>query len=227
MMRNTFYITLMTILFIACIGDDIIMDRVDETLRITVQATSIAEGETFQFEARFTNNIGNTEEGVVIWRSSDESILTITEDGLATAITSGNVVVSAEATLEDGTILKEEMDVEVSMVTVAVEAPTSRSGIIETTTFYDLEGDFVLSEIDGGVSLDIADNYKATDALPGLYVYLTNNPNSISDALEIGEVSVFEGAHTYEITGVSLTDYDYVLYFCKPFRVKVGDGKIN
>ncbi len=226
-MKNIFYITLIAVLFSACIGDDIIMDRVDETLRITVQATSIAAGETFQFEARFTNNIGNPEEGRVIWRSSDESILSITTDGLATAIAGGTVVVSAEATLEDGSMLKEEMDVEVSMVTVAVEAPTSRSGVIMTTTFYDLEGDFTLNEINGGVSLDIADNYKTTDALPGLYIYLTNNPNSISDALEIGEVTVFEGAHSYEIIGVSLTDYDYVLYFCKPFRVKVGDGEIN
>lgn len=226
-MKNIFYITLITVLFNACIGDDIIMDRVDESLRITAQATSIAVGETYQFEARFTNTIGNTEEGRVVWRSSDESILAITADGLATAVIAGSVVVSAEATLEDGSLLKEEMDVEVSMVTVAVETPTSRSGVIATTTFYDLEGDFTLNEINGGVSLEIADNYKATDALPGLYVYLTNNPNSINDALEIGEVTVFEGAHTYELAGVNLTDYDYVLYFCKPFRVKVGDGAIN
>jgi len=84
-----------------------------------------------------------------------------------------------------------------------------------------------LDEIDGGVALNIADNYKTTSALPGFYVYLTNNPNSINDAVEIGEVTIFEGAHSYEILGVGLTDYDYVLYFCKPFRVKVGDGKIE
>ena len=226
-MKNTFYIALFAILFSACIGDDIIMDRVDETLRITSQATSIAAGETFQFEARFTNNIGNTEEGKIIWRSSDASILAITEDGLATAIARGNVVVSAEVPLEDGTTLKEEMDVEVSMVTVEVEAPTSRSGVIVTTTFYDLEGDFTITEMNGNLLLEIADNYKATSALPGLYIYLTNNPNSISDALEIGEVEVFEGAHSYEIENIGLTDYDYILYFCKPFRVKVGDGKIE
>ena len=226
-MKNIFYFTLFAVFFSACIGDDIIMDRVDETLRITVQATSIAAGETFQFEARFTNNIGNVEEGRVIWRSSDESILSITENGLATAIIGGNVIVSAEATLDDGSTLKEEMDVEVSMVTVEVETPTSRSGVIATTTFYELEGDFVLNEVNDGVSLEIAENYKASSALPGLYIYLTNNPNSISDALEIGEVSVFAGAHTYEISGVGLNDYDYILYFCKPFRVKVGDGKIE
>jgi len=198
-MKHTVYIILCTLLFSACIGDDIIMDRVEETLRITSQAASIAAGETFQFEARYTNNIGETEEGQVAWRSSDESILTIDQDGLATAVAQGFVTISAEATLEDGSILKEEMEVEVSMVTVEIELPTSRSGVIKTTTFYDLEGDFTINAVDENLVIEIADNYKASDALPGLYVYLTNNPNSINDALEIGEVKVFEGAHTYEL----------------------------
>ena len=37
-MKNTILMVLCTLLFSACIGDDIIMDRVDETLRITSQA---------------------------------------------------------------------------------------------------------------------------------------------------------------------------------------------
>lgn len=226
-MKNTVYIILCTLLFSACIGEDIIMDRVDETLRITSQATSIAAGETFQFEARFTNNIGETEEGQVAWRSADETILSIDQDGLATAIAQGKTTVTAEVALEDGATLKEEMEVEVSMITVEVALPTSRSGVIQTTTFYDLEGDFTINTVNDRLVIEIADNYKASDALPGLYVYLTNNPNSISDALEIGEVEVFEGAHTYELENVGLMDYDYILYFCKPFRVKVGDGEIE
>lgn len=226
-MKSTFYIVLCTFLFSSCIGDDIIMDRVEETLRITAQATSIAAGETFQFEARFTNNIGETEEGQVAWSSSDETVLSIDQDGLATAIAQGTATISAVVTLEDGGILKEEMDVEVSMITVEIELPTSRSGVIKTTTFYDLEGDFTLNAVDDNLVIEIADNYKASDALPGLYIYLTNNPNSINDALEIGEVEVFEGAHSYELENVGLMDYDYILYFCKPFRVKVGDGEIE
>lgn len=226
-MKNTFYITILTLLFTSCIGDDIILDAVDETLKITAQATSIAAGETFQFEARFTNNIGEIEENRVTWRSSDEAILTIDPDGLATAISKGNVTIYAEATLASGDILQEEMLVEVSEVTTVIETPTNRTGVIATTTFYDLAGDFSISEVNGNLLLEIADNYEASDALPGLYVYLTNNPNSINDAFEIGKVEIFEGAHSYEIEGVAITDYDYILYFCKPFRVKVGDGKIN
>ena len=119
------------------------------------------------------------------------------------------------------------MQVEVSSVTIVVENPTNGSGTIVSTSSYKLEGDFSLSETNGTLTLSFVDNYEASSALPGLYVYLTNNPNSINDALEIGKVEVFKGAHSYEIDNTSITAFDYVLYFCKPFRVKVGDGKIN
>ena len=151
----------------------------------------------------------------------------IDANGLASAIAQGNALIYADVDLADGRTLREEMAIEISMVTTVVEAPTSRTGTIQTTTFYDLAGDFEISEVDGKLVINIADNYVASSALPGLYVYLTNNPNSIGDALEIGEVEVFEGAHSYELENVGLTDYDYILYFCKPFRVKVGDGEIN
>ena len=112
--------------------------------------------------------------------------------------------------------------------TTEIEVSTVRSGVIQTTTFYDLEGDFELIQNDDGtLTLDIADNYRASSGLPGLYVYLTNNPRSISGAFEIGEVNVFSGAHSFEIDGVELNQFNYLLYFCKPFNVKVGDGEIN
>jgi len=103
----------------------------------------------------------------------------------------------------------------------------NRIGTIRTTSSYKLEGDFTLKEEDGKLIIDIADNYEASDALPGLYIYLTNNPNTNTGAVEIGAVDIFKGAHTYEVTGVNINDFDYLLYFCKPFGVKVGDGEIK
>ena len=41
-------------------------------------------------------------------------------------------------------------------------------------------------------------------------------------------VQVFDGAHEYALpAGIGLLDYDYLLYYCKPFGVKVGDGAID
>ena len=46
-------------------------------------------------------------------------------------------------------------------------------------------------------------------------------------ALEIGAVETFNGAHSYVIENTDISEYEFILYFCKPFVVKVGDGQIN
>ena len=92
-----------------------------------------------------------------------------------------------------------------------------------------LEGSYVLKVQDNGVlRLSLGDDYKASTSLPGLYIYLGNNPNSIADAYEIGAVTVFQGAHFYDLPeSIGLYDNSYILYWCKPFGVKVGEGKIQ
>ena len=56
---------------------------------------------------------------------------------------------------------------------------------------------------------------------------MTNNPNTASGAKEIQKVTVFNGAHKYIITNTKINDFNHLLYWCKPFGVKVGDGEIN
>ena len=102
-----------------------------------------------------------------------------------------------------------------------------RSGVIQTTSSYRLEGDFEIQQTDSDLLINIADNYRASSALPGLYIYLTNNPTTLSGALEISKVTIFSGAHQYTVPNVNINDYDYLLYYCKPFGVKVGDAKIE
>jgi hypothetical protein len=103
------------------------------------------------------------------------------------------------------------------------------SGIITSSSSYELGGSFVLKKTAAGnTELSFGSDYVASTALPGLYVYLTNNRNSIASAYEIGRVEVFKGEHKYDLgTSVGLTDYRFVLYYCKPFNVKVGDGEIK
>lgn len=98
-------------------------------------------------------------------------------------------------------------------------------GQIRSTSSYLLQGNFRY-EFDGqNIVLSLGENYRADTALPGLYVYLTNNPTTPSGGYEIGEVTVFEGAHQYNLpASIALMDYKYILYWCKPFSVKVGDA---
>ena len=108
-----------------------------------------------------------------------------------------------------------------------VVAPQFFEGQIRTTSSYTLEGNFRYEHNGTQIILSLDDTYRASSSLPGLYLYLTNNPNSPEDGYEVGGVSVFSGEHSYTLpASIGLMDYKYLLYWCKPFRVKVGDAQL-
>jgi len=227
MKENVFVILAFIILaFSSCVGDDIIDDKVDPVVRISNAIDTIKNGTSYQFDASFFNQVGKEEMINLNWSSSDEDIISITPEGLANALQAGNSLVSVDGLAPSGESVSAEVLVAVGEETVV--SITERTGSLQTTSSYALTGDFVLKEEDGVLKLMFADNYSASTALPGLFVYLTNNPSTTSGAYEIGAVTDFNGAHTYELpSSIKLMDYEYVLYFCKPFNVKVGDGQFN
>lgn len=222
-MKFLIYFFPVVLLLSGCIGDDIINDTVDPELRIMNRIDSLTVGQSHQFDATYFNNIGIAEAIDIIWSSSDSEVLAIEETGLATGLKSGFVTISAEAET-----LREEFQLTVTEETVIIEEPTTvRTGTIQTTSFYTLEGGFTMRAEGDNLILEIDESYRASSSLPGLYLYLTNNPNSVNGAFEVGEVEVFSGAHSYTISGVGLNDHSHLLYFCKPFVVKVGDGEFE
>lgn len=217
---------LLALLLSACIGDDIVFDTVDEAVRIISRVDTLGVSDHYPFEAQYTNRVGQTATASISWNSSDPAILSIDQTGLATGVALGTARVSATVERSGQAALSDTVLVVVDSET---GSPTNnvRQGSIKTTSSYQLEGDFTLREENGKLILEFDSNYKASSSLPGLYVYLTNNENSTNNAFEIGEVKVFSGAHDYEIDGPTLNEYKYLLYYCKPFRVKVGDGEIS
>ena len=224
-MKNLIFL-IIPILFIGCIKDDILSDTVDPVVRLTQKAEAIALDESFQFEFIYLNNIGREESIAATWSSSAPEIISISQEGLATALSAGNATISIEYQDENG-LLTDAIDVEVGNETIEVEPVQAKSGQINTTSTYALSGDFTLTAEGNNLVLAFTDNYNASTALPGLYVYLTNNPSTISGALEIGKVETFSGEHSYSLSNVDINDYSHILYFCKPFNVKVGDGAIE
>ncbi len=206
----------------ACIKDDFVEDTIDPEIRITTSPDTIAINSEFQFEAQYFNNIGQQQDVPLDWQSSDPSVLSIDATGLAQANALGEALIIANYT-SGGLTVSDTTSVVVGETTV-VESLVG-TGVIQTTSFYDLEGDFTISETATGVLIDVKDNYKASTGLPGFYLYLTNNASSIADAHEVSMITVFEGAHQYEVEGVSIQDFSYLLFYCKPFNVKVGDGE--
>ena len=208
-----------------CIKDDFIDDEVEAIVRITSNIDTLAMDSSFQFEVVYLNNVGIEEMVDIAWSSSNEQKLVIKDNGLATATALGDVTVFASYSSNTG-ILKDSIDLTVGENT-SVGGPSLRSGVITTTSSYELRGDFEMSQEGEDVIIEVKDNYRASTSLPGLYLYLTNNPRTTAGALEVGPVKVFSGEHTYNVKNIDISDFDYLLYFCKPFNVKVGDGKIN
>ena len=208
----------------SCIKDDYVEDFVEPVLRIISTVDTIGIDESFQFEAMYLNNVGLEEEVSLQWFSSTPEVLSIsTNDGLAQALQEGSAIISVKYNVGS---LSLEAFMEVNVGAETVSNITERMGTVASTSSYQLMGDFLLKEDGNGLILELSDNYAASTALPGLFVYLSNNKNSIGNAFEIASVVTFSGAHTYTIPNIGINDYSYLLYFCKPFNVKVGDGEI-
>lgn len=217
---------ILLLLLAGCIGDDIIDDRIPEVLRITQSIDTLAIGETFQFEANYFNEIGDQEPADINWMSSNEEVINISESGLAQAISMGTAIISASASNIQGGTLVDQFEVVVNQGG-GMTSGSSREGTLQSTSSYLLEGSFTLMEIGPDLIITFAEDFKASSALPGLYVYLGNNNTSIASAFEISKVVQFTGEHSYQISNVGLREYEYVLFWCKPFNVKVGEGTFN
>ena len=225
-----FSILLLSIFFFqSCIEDDIINDRVEASFSITNAITEITLNDTFQLTTRYTDNVGKTITTTVDWSSSDETIATVSNDGLISAVAEGQATITASITSTEGETITDQIMVTVTMDQVDNNTNTERTGTIRTTSSYVLEGTFTLREIPNTNNLELVinDDYRASSSLPGLYIYLTNNVNTINNAKEIQAVRVFNGSHRYVIENTDINDYSNILYWCKPFSVKVGDATIQ
>ena len=224
-MKHISFGLILGVLFSACIGDDFIDDFVEPTLDITNPIDSIEIGSSYQFEFRYLNNVGLSESITPQWTSSDPSIASISDQGLLEAIDFGTASIIASYTSPDGSI-EDTLIIHVANSTQIVTSD-QREGTIQTTSSYLLEGSFTMEQDEDNLVININSDYRASTSLPGFYLYLTNNPNSIVDALEVSKITIFNGAHEYIVEDQDINDYDYLLFYCKPFNIKVGEGIID
>ncbi len=204
-----------------CIGTDIVEDVATiETVSINNAIDSLKIGDTYTFSADYFNGLGKPIEAMITWSSSDPSIISIEQTGSAQAITAGNVYIkAAKGNNADS--------VKVNAGNTTSVLANKRQGTFMGINNYSVSGNFSLQEVNGSLTLIFDDNFRASNG-PGLYVYLSNQPTSITGGEEVEKLMKNSGAQSYSIaTNIQLTTYNYVLIYCKPFGVPFGTGSYN
>ena len=227
------------LIFLNCIGEDLIDDYVDPDLRFTNVILSLPIGVTHQYIVRFFDESGTEViDPSLMWEIEPPSIAEISESEEITALAEGEATVTVKTTGFQGETISAETVIYVSSSSITnsetimennevIEVDSFFEGEIKTTSSYQLQGNFRYELNETRIILSLDETYRADSSLPGLYIYLGNNPNTVSDAYEIGAVQIFEGEHQYNLPeSIKLMDHKYILYWCKPFNVKVGEGKI-
>ena len=269
-MKNNWCYFLFLLLFINCVGEDLIDDYVDPNLRITNPIISIQERLSHQFKVLFFDESGTkVSNPKLTWSIMPKTLASIDANGTLTALKPGKVTVKVTGVGLKGKVVEQTTNFDIlpapsteiiaptnpeetitmvstetiivtgtdSMTVIDTSSSTTENGVVLASMYYEgkiistsnyhLEGNFRYEHNGEQIILSIDNSYNASTALPGLYIYLGNNPSTVSDAYEIGAVEVFSGAHDYVLPeSIQLMDYKYILYWCKPFNVKVGEAEI-
>lgn len=204
-----------------CIGTDILDDTIDSEIIILNPVQSIQIGTSYPFMAEYRNMAGMPEDIPLSWDSSNDSVIRIDSMGIASAIQEGESLI---------TVMGEGM--EANILVMAGESTAGelnhRTATLVTSSSYPLSGTASLTKTKMGLLVSLDSNFRTTSALPGLYIYLSNNVSTTNNAYEIGRVNAFSGAQQYVINDIeNILAYKYILFFCKPFVVPVGHGELN
>lgn len=222
LIKSYLVMLLASVSLFGCVGTDIVEEIiVDEQLTITSRILTLAIGESYQFNADFFDAMGERGEATVVWTSSDEQIISITTDGLATAIAAGDVLI----TVVSGAVRDEIM---LTGGTTTTFRPSERTGEFMGLRDYTVRGDFTLEENGDNLELTFSANFVASNG-PGLFVYLSNNATGVTGGVEVGQLKANSGSQTYIIsrTNAQLDTYGHVVIYCKPFGVGFGTGEFD
>lgn len=179
----------------------------------------ISSGETLQLSAKAYNLNGEIlENSEIVWSSSNNSILTINQNGQVTAIATGDASITAS--------IKNIFSYPYS-ITVLGE---SRSGnfIKAPNQSHNLSGTVTLTKTSGeNLVLSFGDDFLSSGG-PDVRVYLSNMQGVNSSSLDVGSLKSTSGAQSYSIpSGVSLNDYNWVVVHCVPFNITFGYAQLQ
>lgn len=129
-------------------------------------------------------------------------------------------------------VVEEMMEEETMEDEVVEEGGVIRIGTFRTVSDYVSAGDVQLEETETGINIVFASNYLADNSLPGFAMYLSNSPTSLTNALEIDAFDdadgvQYAGAHSIAVSGVAIDEYKYLVHWCRPFEIVVGQAELT
>jgi len=193
----------------------------ETTTTETSTMTTDTETSTMTTDTETSTMTTDTETSTMTTGTETSTMTTGTETSTMTTGTETSTMTTGTetSTMTTGT--------ETSTMTGVVVAPQFFEGELRSTSSYALVGKFRYEHDGTRITLSLDSSYRASTSIPRLFIYLGNNPKTVNGAFEIGEVKVFSGAHQYVLPpSIELTDYKYIIYWCKPYSVPVGEGQI-
>lgn len=168
----------------------------------TVTLETIKEvklNETVTLQAVVKNNLGQVITGkTVVWESANTNLVSISSTGIVTGLGYGTANIKATV---------EGIQSNVSMVQVIRSGNFANGGV----------GVAKLKIENGVLKLQTSSNFSVSGNAPDLRIYLSNN-NNATGALEIATLNQRSGMQTWNLpANVNITDYRYVLVWCKQF----------
>lgn len=203
---------------VTVVGDATAVAKVE----VTEVVTTLSIGQSVILVVTVKNINGQPISGkFVSWQSSNDLVVSINTEGVATAKANGTASVVA---VVDG-ISSNPLNFNVGN--------TSRVGTFAKSGGYEASGKCKLTLENGKLILRLEDDFKTSFAL-GTFIYLSNTNTSASTVksagIELGQISV-NGMHSFDITAINssvkLGDYKYVIILCKPATVIFGSAELN
>ncbi|WP_299459200.1 DM13 domain-containing protein [uncultured Microscilla sp.] len=183
-------------------------------VNVTAPANNVAVGNTLQLTATAQNING---ENLIVanytWSSNNPSIATVDASGVVTGVTNGSVMITATTN-----------GVNSQNFELTIGTGSELNGEFSGLGNYNVSGRVTLkTTANNALEIVLASNFSSS-AGPGLHVYLSN---STTGGLEVAPLRKTSGSDTYQVSGVALDQYKYVLVYCKPFSVTFGAAELK
>ena len=181
----------------------------------TPSKTSFQINEKLQLVAQALNVSGSVlKDKLISWESSNPAVISVSASGEITAEAAGKASIIAKTDSVSSAVLALEVQSASKMATFSGSGSYTVTGT--ATMFYNESDDLIL---------EFSNDFSVSSFGAAIYVYLSNQDNSVAGGAEIQQLTK-QGGQSYNLTTInpSLTidSYDYVIIHCKPFNIPFG-----